>query len=231
MKWKLLLLLTALMIIPAVNAQERPICTDVIAVGENCTFVTPTLDCAAFDYDVLNLSGFKVLANSPLSLLNNSIYQFDWNLTLEENDYVIELCDGTTREVEVIAGGREGRNVGFIAIAVIMTAVMGLLGWTSLNLAKIVRGENEEDGKYAPLRVLFFIITMIIAVAGINISRIIAIDRNLGASIVGTFETLYIISIGGLIFVGAIALIYYLVTLIRFLKLGRSTGGGGRFDR
>lgn len=62
--------------------------------------LTPTItSCGNYTYDIINLSG-DIATSGNLSVLNGDIYQF--NFTEDLGDYIIKLCDGTTREVRVI---------------------------------------------------------------------------------------------------------------------------------
>jgi hypothetical protein len=82
----------------SVYSTEAEICGDVVQINTNCTMVTPSITCASYIYDIYNETGERV-ENGSLTQLNSTIYFF--NFTLGEGTYVIELCDGTTREVYV----------------------------------------------------------------------------------------------------------------------------------
>jgi len=61
--------------------------------------LTPSLDCGSYTYSIYNLTGNLEVFNESLTYLNSSIYYI--NFTLGIGDYIVELCDGTTREVRV----------------------------------------------------------------------------------------------------------------------------------
>ena len=71
---------------------------DTVQINTNCTMVTPSIECASYTYEIFNITGESVKTGS-LTLLNSTIYYF--NFTLGEGHYIVELCDGTTREVRV----------------------------------------------------------------------------------------------------------------------------------
>lgn len=74
-------------------------CEDEIEIITNCTMLTPSLDCGSYTYSIYNLTGNLEVFNESLTYLNSSIYYI--NFTLGIGDYIVELCDGTTREVRV----------------------------------------------------------------------------------------------------------------------------------
>ena len=214
-----------------VLSQATPICDDIIPLRTNCTFITPSISCDSYNYDIFYKNTTPVINDAPLSNFNDTVYQFNFTLVDDTQDYLVRLCDGTTREVIVQPGGREGNAMSFIAIGLISIGVMGLVGWVALNLSKIVSSDNEKDARFTPLKVLFLVIALIIAVGMINLNRIIAEDNNMPEGIISLFQTFYTVSIYTMMFVGFIAFAYYLLTVINLIKLRKESGGGGRFDR
>jgi len=94
-----LLPLILLLLIPFTIASALEMCEDNLEIGGNCTMVTPTITCGTYNYDIIKTNGSVVLNDAPLSLLENNVYYF--NFTENEGDYLIRLCDGTTREIRV----------------------------------------------------------------------------------------------------------------------------------
>ncbi len=112
MKRWILLLMTVLMVVPLASA--IPTCEKLLTPGNSCLMLTPELtsdDCSEFNYTVFNSDG-NVAQQGALVLVNNSIYQFQFNQTT--GDYIARLCDGSTRELRVI--GRD--EMGSLAVAI-----------------------------------------------------------------------------------------------------------------
>jgi len=61
-----------------------------------------------------------ILENGTLTLLNNNIYYF--NFTLNEGNYIVQLCDDTTREIKVMT--EEKGNL--IAILILLPMILGM---------------------------------------------------------------------------------------------------------
>lgn len=95
-KW--ILLLIAVLVIPSLVGGALEMCDDTVRINTNCTMVTPVISCTTYTYQVFNVTG-QELENDNLTQLNGTIYYF--NFTHPEGNYVIKLCDGTTREVYV----------------------------------------------------------------------------------------------------------------------------------
>ena len=107
-RWKKIMILgmmACLLLVTLVNAADLPMCQVPVTLNEDCIFVTPYINCSNYTYDIIDLTGIKVLSSEPMALLNDSIYYFNFTLTDEETDYAIILCDGTTREISVERGG------------------------------------------------------------------------------------------------------------------------------
>lgn len=97
-------------------------CDIPVIVGTNCTITTPVLNCSTgFTYDVINLSGIKVVNNASLTVLNENIYFLNFTNTEERNDFVVRLCDDTTREVRVRGGDENLTNVAVAILLIGMT--------------------------------------------------------------------------------------------------------------
>ena len=116
-KWMILILLV--LVIPVVYGMEM--CQSTVEVGTNCTMLTPALTCSAYNYTIINLSGSQV-RNGSLAVLSGNIYQF--NFTESEGDYIVQLCDGTTREVSVEV---EESSMIIIAIIILLPMLLSLI--------------------------------------------------------------------------------------------------------
>lgn len=73
------------------------LCEERITPGNNCTMITPVLDCWE-NYTIYNETKTQV-KTANMSLFNNSIYYFSFNQS--EGNYLVQFCDNSTREIVV----------------------------------------------------------------------------------------------------------------------------------
>ena len=146
----------------AIAGNETIVCSDNIMINQNCTFITPPLNCGTPSYLVLNSSG-EVIMNDSLISLSNSVYQFNFTLTNETRDYVILLCDGTFREVHV-TNGEEG-NMILAALTIVPMLLAIVLVFANLGL-----GDEHKVLKifFLMFSLICFFVSM--AIGGIGIS-------------------------------------------------------------
>jgi len=103
-------------------------CEDPTDLNSPCTMVTPTLSCNNLNYNITRVfPKEKVVTEGSLELLNDSIYFF--NFTEGQGQYIIRLCDGTTREVVVKAS--EEKMIAVIIGLSFIIALLVFFGWTS----------------------------------------------------------------------------------------------------
>lgn len=94
-KW--IILISIFLLLPTVMASE--LCENTPEINKGCTMVTPDLtQCTTFDYKIFDING-TVVETGDLALLEDNVYHF--NITLEEGEYIIRLCDGAVREIIV----------------------------------------------------------------------------------------------------------------------------------
>lgn len=97
---KRILFVLVILLIPLASASNN-LCDSVIDVGTNCTMATPSLYCTQYNYTIYNTTNnsnsIVVMAN--LTNLENNIYYF--NFSMPQGDYIVELCDQSTREISV----------------------------------------------------------------------------------------------------------------------------------
>jgi len=131
--------------ITLVTAEPLPLCEDEQVIYSNCTMLTPTLDCTEYNWTAWNLSG-GLAGNGSLRLLNSSVYYF--NFTLGEGDYIIELCDHSTREIRVKED--EDRTM-FAAIIILpmLLAIIFMIGAASL-----------DAREHSPLKIFLFLLSV-----------------------------------------------------------------------
>lgn len=134
-KWKMIykkisilaLLLLALAMPAFAYVNQTQMCDGTIPINQNCTFLTPTINCPSYNYTILNLTGSEVESGN-LTLLNSSVYYFNFTKTNETGKYIIILCDGTTREVFVNEGVEGEIMLGILMIIPLVLGLMMLLG-------------------------------------------------------------------------------------------------------
>jgi len=95
-------------------------CDSTPRINTNCSMVTPQIVCDTYNYTIYNISSH--VSNGTLTLITSGIYYF--NFTEGKGDYIIQLCDGTTREVYVKAD--EENNMIF-GITIIVPLILGLM--------------------------------------------------------------------------------------------------------
>lgn len=89
------IMLAIIVLIPIALATD--ICEDVLTPRQQCEMLTPTLSCTTYNYTIYNQTNY--ITNGNLTLLENSIYYFNFNQSA--GSYIVELCDGSTREIVV----------------------------------------------------------------------------------------------------------------------------------
>ena len=113
-----------LLLIPLATA-TLPMCEDKVEINTNCTMVTPVINyCSAYNYSIYNTSG-TLTTNGVLTNLtdNTGIYYF--NFTETEGDYIIQLCDNTTREVRVKEDDGDAKMI--IAAVILLPMILAAL--------------------------------------------------------------------------------------------------------
>ena len=139
------LIILLILFIPLVTGLDAyQLCEDTRDISRYCTMVTPDISCSTPDYDIINLTG-GVQENGTLIELNESIYYF--NLTVPEGEYVIRLCDNSTREIRVT----EPDDKMIPAIIILLPMILGLI--------LVIAGANLSED-HAALRVLFMLLAI-----------------------------------------------------------------------
>lgn len=139
MIWVLLLV----MVVVQVSGLE--VCADVVDVPGNCTMITPQISCVSYNYTILNQSG-DVIESGNLSTYFGGVYSF--NFVQDVGTYVVVLCDGGVRHIEVV----EGENM-IIAAIVLLPLLFGFL---------IMLGAWSLDGEeHSILKIFLFLLSFI----------------------------------------------------------------------
>ena len=142
-----LIVLLLLLCVSGVSALEM--CTDTKEIHTNCTMVTPTLTgCAAYNYSIIQTNSSAIVTEGDLELLSSDIYYF--NFTEGKGDYIVLLCDGTTREV-IVTDKEQGNMV--LAIIILLPILLGIF-------FLIGAGTMGED--HNVLRMFLFMLSVIL---------------------------------------------------------------------
>jgi len=98
-KWKTLSIITLAMIlilIQIINADnpDLPKCKESLAPGDSCVYMTVPIRCST--YSLYNYSsGKRITTDTPMTLINDSMYYIVFNETNKGN-YIVKLCDNST---------------------------------------------------------------------------------------------------------------------------------------
>jgi len=130
---KAILLMLIVLILPIVYGIDS--CKESVELISPCVMLTPVLTgCQNYTYDIINLSG-DIATNGNLSVLTGDLYQF--NFTEDLGDYIVKLCDGTTREVSVIRRLDDDNMISItigLGIAILFFLVIGIVNLRISNL-------------------------------------------------------------------------------------------------
>lgn len=130
-----------------------PMCGDTVEIVTNCTMVTPTMLTNCTTYDIITPNGSVARNESSLYLINGQIYGFTFDLPA--GDYLVRLCDGTTREVHALPGDKD--MIG-------LTIIFGLMLFFGLGLTIYFTAiKSNLAHLFLFLTVLFMDVTMFIA--------------------------------------------------------------------
>lgn len=142
-------------------------CEDVIQIGSNCTMHTPSLSCVTYDYDIVNVSdGAYIVKDEPLTQVNTDlqIYKLNFTNITHSGNYILRLCDGTTRGIIVKGGVKVDYG----------TAVMiGLIGAAFVLVMLMRNFSDEQDPEKANLskpviRLLLFFMSLYICLTALG---------------------------------------------------------------
>lgn len=149
------------MVMPYVMATQQKLCQDTVQINTNCTMVTPSLSCSAYNYSIYNVTGGNLVESGDLSFINYSNYYF--NFTLSEGKYIITLCDGTTRMVQVT---NEGDNtvLGIIILSPLLLAFLFMFIAHSLS------------ADHSVLKISMMFVALVSVFTGWQFSMIVLVD-------------------------------------------------------
>lgn len=201
MKCKLIIFLIAIVMIQVASAD---ICEETLKPGRNCTMLTPTLDCNT-SYTIYNETSYITVGN--MTLLNNSIYYF--NFTQGVGNYIIQLCDNSTRELVV----EEDEETMIIGTMIILSVIVGVFLYLMVHFFK-------EDNFLFYFGFLFLYLSMLIPLFGI---RIIADSAGLAATHASLLNSLYKIYLYFYLFMVIILIIYMIILFMSWAYYWKKT--------
>lgn len=158
------MILALIFLVPTVAYGQLPQCTDTPRVFQNCTYVTPPLDCVAgYTYNITNMTG-DMIQNGSLTVHNIelALYRFNFTLTNTNGDYQVTLCDQTFREVYV--GGERMSPLLFLLLPFLTSAIL-------LGVAYTLSREEHELARYI---IGFF--SLVTTLFGVYFATIINVD-------------------------------------------------------
>jgi len=109
-----------------VSAEALPLCRDTVRINTDCTMLTPILSgCSNFTYDIIRVNGTFVQNQTSLENFTLNIYSF--NFTEGEGQYIVRLCDDTTREVIVEVEDDDMASLAVIFFVTLITVGIFML--------------------------------------------------------------------------------------------------------
>lgn len=138
MKWTLLPIIFILII----SFANAIICTDYQQVNQTCTLTTASTICATYNYKIYNQTN-DIQETGNLSYYGpTDIYYF--NFSQPEGQYIIQTCDGSTRQITVGAQGDNNMIIGALILIPLLFAAILLYWMNSLseehNILKLLLG-------------------------------------------------------------------------------------------
>jgi len=183
MKWKLIIPIMFLLTIGIAAAIEM--CGSQVEINQTCSMITPELDCAG-NYTIINATtgDGSAVGNGTMDLLHTSAtgstYQF--NFTQGRGDYLVKLCDGTTREIKV-----KGDDTKMIAAMIGFVAALGFFIYLYYHF------KSREYGEWMSVARFIFISMAYYMVMGIMRIGITLLEDYGKQSLAYLFNTFWII--------------------------------------
>ena len=127
MKKTIISIITLMFIFTLFPFVTAELCKEI--TDQECNIVTPILDCNY--YEIYSINDTLIKNSTNMSLIDSNIYSFEFNESVGE--YVIKLCDGTTRQIEV-----EDENM--LELITIVLIIM-LIGFFFIVLAEYLKND------------------------------------------------------------------------------------------
>jgi len=197
-KWKITLITITILICLATAANAET-CKDQIITGQNCTILTPNIDCSHYNITIWNETGGLVRHVNLTSFASN---MYTANFNESTGSYVLELCEGTIREIIVKP---EDKMAELIGIAILLFGITLLFGyWATLKDA------------YMPLKLVFALLTLFMVMVDFYFAMQISAE-SLGWSTSITHSLTGMYNVGMIIFIffflmAGVFVLYFLFT-------------------
>ena len=122
---KIIIFLTFILLFSSVAYAEN-ICSGVLEPNVECQMVSPSISCSNYSYELYYKNSTLIKSSNLTQWANPDIYYF--NFSQGTGEYLVKLCDSTTREVkvEVSEEKMQAITMGFIFLAIYFI-VMGML--------------------------------------------------------------------------------------------------------
>ena len=209
---KALLFLIILITIQVAYAQ---ICEDRLDNGSWCLMMTPAISCN--QYDIIVDNGTIVQDDQALTLLNNSVYYF--NFTEETGNYLVQLCDNSTREFRVIESyDTKFKNEEDARMYIAIVIIIGVLIAAFMYLAIKVKDFSKEKLLNSSLMMLFFFMALGLSIVGLQIAKEMAVGGALSSDISALITASYKIALWTLYVMIAIVFIIGIYNIFMYAK-------------
>jgi len=152
-------------------------------INKNCTIITPELQsCGTYNYDIKNVSSSgTVIQSGTLTSIGDDIYAF--NFTMPEGDYVIKLCDGSTREIKV-----KLEDDTMLGIIIVLLGVIGVFAYFSINF-------DDKNTIFMWMKLMFFGLALFFLVVLISFGKLMLEDSGGSVKMLSLLSTSYMTSV------------------------------------
>ena len=192
-----ILMLAMIQIISAGDTNET--CETVVIPNRECRLLTPSLTCYT-NYTITSQDGTLVEENN-MSLLRGTLYYI--NFTQDVGDYIVTLCDNSTRELYV----RGDESKMLIAISGLIIGMIILFGYLGYIFYK-------EESFVFYLSYLFWLIALLFPLYGM---RAIADSDGVSTTIATLMNTMYQVYLWVYYVVILMFVVYILALVISWL--------------
>ncbi len=93
--------------------------------------VTPNLLCGNYSYQIINTTNKNIVKNGSLGTMNLNTYYF--NFTQPKGEYLVVLCDNSTRQVRVTSEDDGKMIIAAIIILPMLLAFLLLIGAATMS--------------------------------------------------------------------------------------------------
>jgi len=106
-----------IMILVGIPLVSGAMCEEVLTPGQECTMMTPSIECVTFDYQIWNETSMVDFGTLTTVSASDGLYSVNINLT--SGDYLIHLCDNATRHI-LVKGKDEMASLAIVFFVVMI---------------------------------------------------------------------------------------------------------------